>query len=231
MRRHFQRADLQTTLTTLVIASVLGAALLAARIIFTGQFRQLYLIWNLVLAWVPLFLALRVEELEQDSGTGRAKFWAISGLWLLFFPNAPYIFTDLIHINRTPHPRIWTDMLIVLVFALTGLVLGFLSLQRMHRLVVGRRGRVIGWIFVGWAALASGFGVYLGRFERWNSWDLFLNPYRLLVETMSALSPYAVVFSILFGVFVLTAYAILYSLMLQGALLHAPVRIATPLSK
>ena len=66
MRRHFQRHDLRAALLTLAAASAVGAGLLIARVAFTGQVRQLYLVWNLVLAWVPLFLALRLEEIDSS---------------------------------------------------------------------------------------------------------------------------------------------------------------------
>ena len=225
MRRHFQRHDLRAVLLTLAAASAVGTGLLIARVAFTGQFRQLYLAWNLFLAWVPLFFALRVEEMGRENGRRGLRYWSACGAWLLFFPNAPYIFTDLIHITRSAPTRVWTDMLIVLVFAVTGLALGFLSLQRMQSLIVRRGGRIFGWLFVFAVALLSGFGVYLGRFERWNSWDVVVNPFKLLSDAMNWLNPHAALFTTLFGVFIFTAYAILYSLTLLGAAIHVPAPV------
>ena len=224
MRRHFQRPDLRAALLTLAAASAVGTAIVVARIFVAGQFRQLYLVWNLFLAWLPLYFALRVEELDQSGSRRGVRFWLTAAAWLLFFPNAPYIFTDLIHITRSGQTRIWTDLLIVLVFAVTGLVLGFLSLQRMQMLVARRRGRVAGWVFVFAVALLSGFGVYLGRFERWNSWDAVMNPFGLLGDAANWLHIRSAIFTVLFGVFVFTAYAMLYSLTLIGPAIHFTAR-------
>ena len=163
---------------------------------------------------MPLFLALRVEELdrERECGPRGVKFWALSLAWLLFLPNAPYLFTDLIHITRVPATRIWTDLVMVLVFALPGLVLGFLSLQRMQALVARRRGAITGWLFAAAVAGLSGFGVYIGRFERWNSWDVLANPVALLSDAANWFHPQAVLFTGLFTVFLFCAYVILNSL-------------------
>ena len=96
--------------------------------------------------------------------------------------------------------------------ALTGLVLAFLALHRMHRVVAARRGWVVGWMFVAVVAFLSGFGVYLGRFERWNSWDILTNPFNLMADSFNALHRHSFKFTILFGLFLSTAYALLYSL-------------------
>jgi uncharacterized membrane protein len=69
----------------------------------------------------------------------------------------------------------------VFAFALTGLAIAFLSLWLIHRLVERRFGRPAGWAFVAAIAGLSGFGVALGRFPRWNSWDLVTRPGELFV--------------------------------------------------
>lgn len=229
MRRHFHHPQLRAVLRTLALVSALGTAILLARVVVTGQFRQLYLVWNLFLAWVPLFLALRVEELDRarDGGPRGVKFWALSLAWLLFLPNAPYLFTDLIHITRVPATRIWTDLVMVLVFALPGLVLGFLALQRMQALVARRRGVVTGWLFAAGVVGLSGFGVYLGRFERWNTWDVLVNPFHLLADAANWLNPRALLFTASFSVFLFSAHAILHALTAFGAAIHARPDSAT----
>ena len=96
------------------------------------------------------------------------------------------------------------------------MVLAFISLQRMQRIVTRRRGWLMGWAFVFAVAFVSGFGVYLGRFERWNSWDVLANPLGLLADSFSSLHRQSFKFTILFGIFLSTAYALLYSLTLLG---------------
>lgn len=204
--------ELRGPVVTLAAASAVGCALVAARILLSGRGQQLYLVWNLFLAWVPLLLALRVEALHKSSTVRGWRFWSTVVAWLLFFPNAPYIFTDLSHLTMAMNSRWWTDLVIILLFAVVGLVLAFLSLHRLHAAVSSRHGWPAGWAFVFGAAFLSGFGVYVGRFERWNSWDVLVSPLSLLADSVNWVDRYSVKFTVLFGLFLLTAYALLYSL-------------------
>jgi uncharacterized membrane protein len=214
MWRKISEHELREPLLALAGASALATCLIAARAILTWRGQHLFLVWNLFLAWVPLLLALRIELMHERAALRGWRFWGLAAAWLLFFPNAPYIFTDLIHLKLIAKPRWWTDMILILLFAITGLVLAFLALHRMHRVVAARRGWVVGWLFVAAVAFLSGFGVYLGRFERWNSWDVLTNPFSLMADSIGALHLRSAKFTILFGLFLATAYGLLYSLTL-----------------
>ena len=111
----------------LAFASLIGCAVLAARVVITGHWRHLYLPWNLFLAWLPLLFALAAGRLQERRDARRWKFFAAAFAWLLFFPNAPYILTDLTHLGSQDHVHWWADLVMILLFALAGLVLGFLS--------------------------------------------------------------------------------------------------------
>lgn len=222
MLKPFFKGDLRVPLLTLVAASALAVALIGARTVLTWRGQHLYLVWNLFLAWVPLMLSLHIERRQQFSGTKDWKFWAAVLAWLLFFPNAPYIFTDITHVKRATMGGWWTDLTLILLFAIIGLVLAFLSLHRMQVLVSCQRGWVAGWIFVLGIALLSGFGVYLGRFERWNSWDVFVNPVGLLADSFHWVHRHSARFSLLFGMFLFTSYALLYSLTRIGSIPRWP---------
>ena len=222
MGRSIFKSDLRVPLLTLAAASVLGVALVGARTLLTWRGQHLYLVWNLFLAWVPLMLALHIEKLQR---LGEKRDWKLrtSALaWLLFFPNAPYIFTDITHVKRATMGGWWTDLTVILLFAIIGLVLAFLSLHRMQGLVSCRRGWLTGWIFVFGVALLSGFGVYLGRFERWNSWDVLVNPVGLLADSFHWVHRSSAKFSLLFGMFLFTSYALLYSLTRIGTVSRLP---------
>jgi uncharacterized membrane protein len=214
MWRKISQHELRDPLLALAGASALATFLITTRAILMWRGQHLFLVWNLILAWVPLLLALRIESMHERATLRGWRFWGLAAAWLLFFPNAPYIFTDLIHLKLIAKPRWWTDMILILLFAITGLVLAFLALHRMHRVVAARRGWVAGWLFVVTVAFLSGFGVYLGRFERWNSWDVLTNPFNLMADSIDALHPRSAKFTILFGLFLATAYALLYSLTL-----------------
>jgi uncharacterized membrane protein len=135
----------------------------------------------------------------------------------IFFPNAPYILTDLIHLRSRWHAHYWVEMVLILLFAWTGFLVGFMSLYLMHSVVTGLRGKLVGWTFVFLMAGLSGLGIYIGRFLRWNSWDVFVNPVGIIRDLgQLALNPMAhrssVALSILFATFMFIAYLMLHSL-------------------
>jgi uncharacterized membrane protein len=162
----------------LLFASTVSVLLLVVRYFYTDTFLFRFLVWNLFLAWLPFLFALLVIRFH---GKHYVTF-IFSILWLLFFPNAPYMMTDLLHLWPRGDVPLWYDMILLLSFALTGLCLGFASLALMQTQLTARWGRVAGWLFVLAALVLSGFGVYIGRFLRWNSWDVISNPLLLLQD-------------------------------------------------
>jgi uncharacterized membrane protein len=110
------------------LTSLACVSLVAAGVWLTGRWRGIFLVWNLALAWIPWGFAV----LATRTGIPRGARWLWSVLWLLFFPNSPYIFTDLIHVEPYHDPDYWVLLGVVLLFALNGLIVGFLSLHRMH---------------------------------------------------------------------------------------------------
>ena len=216
MWRMLFRHDLRVPLFTLMVASMLGVMLIGLRTTLTGRAQHLFLAWNLFLAWIPVALALWLEERDRRGLARGWRLWGTAFAWLMFFPNAPYILTDLKHLKLATRPHWWTDLIIILLFAFTGLVLAFLSLHRMHALVARRRGWVAGWVFAIGVVFLSGFGVYLGRFERWNSWDVLTQPLAMVADAPNWFHYYAVKFTLLFGLLLAIAYAMLYSLTRLG---------------
>ncbi len=203
----------------LLFASAVGVALVAMRAAWTRQWDWFALVWNLFLAWLPLVFALTAYTLHERGTRRGLKFFAAAFAWLIFFPNAPYIFTDLTHLPwaRRHSGHFWVDMAIILVLAMTGLVLGFLSLYLMQSLVVRRFGRRIGWLFAAGVTGLCGLGIYLGRFLRWNSWDPLIYPHRIIRDIGERVANpegyrLALVFSLLFALFLFLAYLMLYSL-------------------
>jgi uncharacterized membrane protein len=213
-----RRQGLRLPVLALLAASGVCFAWVMYRFAFWAQIRHAYLVWNLFLAWLPLVFAILTRERFARTGTLRdRKLLALATAWLLFFPNAPYIFTDLVHLFAAWHPAFWTELMLVLLSAFTGFVAGFLSLQLMHGLVTERWGRGAGWMFVVAVAGLSGFGVYLGRFVRLNSWNVVTHP-SLVVEG-TARAAWNVLtqwqhtkFFIVFSLFVLLGYVMLLAL-------------------
>jgi uncharacterized membrane protein len=170
-------------LVTFAAASAVGLALLGARFVVTGRVTFYYLPWNLFLAWIPFVLALVVWRLVESDARRRGLVVLCGVAWLLFFPNAPYLCTDLVHLTRLASQGgspFWFDLLVNLIFVVTGLLLGLASLTTMQQMVSRRYGARVGWLFAMSSLALAGFGIYLGRFLRWNSWDALTSPLALL---------------------------------------------------
>jgi uncharacterized membrane protein len=150
-------------------------ALLAARMAWHGSFRFAFLVWNVFLAVLPLLFA----HCATHAGRAASR-WLCAALWLLFFPNAAYLVTDIVHLSVRDHPGFWLDLVLLFGGGLYGIVLGLHSLRIMERWysrMLPARAAMLVTIAV---LLLSGYGIYLGRVERWNSWDVVLNTGDLL---------------------------------------------------
>ena len=186
--RRVHRFLVRHSLYPLLFSSLLAGFLLAARIVRSGATTYIGLPWNLFLAWIPYVASLWAVRLH-NAWPGRWWLLLIPGaLWLAFFPNAPYILTDFWHLSHRPPVPVWFDLGLLSLFALTGLFLGILSLRAMQRLVEHYLGWLLGWAFVLASLGLCGLGIYLGRFLRWNSWDLVLNPRGVLADVVVRLA-------------------------------------------
>lgn len=138
-----------------------------------------FLLWNLFLAWIPYIVALKIER-SKRLGTGRiaTSFWLL--VWLAFLPNAPYIITDFVHFRHLPPVPFWYDLTLFFAAACTGLMLGLLSLYEVHIVLRHWFSAKISSFLILLAIGLCGFGVWLGRFQRWNSWDIVTRPDALL---------------------------------------------------
>ena len=203
----------------LVFSSILCTLLLIVRMVYACNFVYTSMIWNLFLAWLPMISALVVYNLAHKNGRG--VWLAIAGfavLWLLFFPNAPYLLTDIANLRPRAGIPFWYDVLMFVAFAWAGTLLGLVSLYLMQALVYRIKGAAAAWIFALSVLVLSGFGVYLGRFPRYNSWDVFTSPILLLADIWDRIShPVAnsqmFVFSAIFSMFLLSIYLILVAVM------------------
>jgi uncharacterized membrane protein len=197
----------------LAFASSVGVLLLIARLVKSHQFAHFNLVWNLFLAWLPLGFAV----LSTRAMNSRWQSLFCGFLWLLFLPNAPYLVTDLVHLKPRPAVPLWYDIMVMQLFVLIGLLLGFLSVRVMHCRVSARFGCRSGWLFTMAVLALAGFGIYLGRFERWNSWDVFVQPIDLVQGIADVLihprtGKVAIGFSVLSGVFLILGYSTLHAL-------------------
>lgn len=196
-------------------ASALSVLLEGARIAYSDSTRYITLVWNLFLAWIPFALAFLAYALSWKRTLLYLSLPIFAFLWLIFFPNAPYILTDLQHLSRvSADVPLWYDVILLIWFAWTGLLLGMVSLYLMQDIIRREFGRIAGWIFVFGVAGLSGVGIYMGRFFRWNSWDILQDPAGILSGVWQAIrdpSLRSIGFTGLFAVFFLFVYLTLYA--------------------
>ncbi len=216
-----------TLSAALLAASVAACAMILIRYIAVGWPRFQYLVWNLFLAWIPYITAAVIHT--RIAGTaGNPRYTPALGflafLWLLFYPNAPYIFTDFIHLINTPYivvPNrlvtnrevlLWYDLIVTGSFAWIGHFLGLISLYLVHDSLERLTGRTAGWIVISSLIGLSGFGVFLGRFIRLNSWHVFTQPLETLKEIVPYLTSFnSFAFSSAFATFILLTYLPAYA--------------------
>ncbi len=195
----------------IVLSSALAMVLFVGRVMRSDSLAYRNLVWNLALAWVPYLAALWAASLYTLLPRTRWLLIIPGALWLAFFPNAPYIVTDFLHLQQRPSIPIWYDILLLATFAWTGLFLAIISLRTMHTLIKQHLGWFVGWLFAGTALLLGGLGIYLGRFSRFNSWDLVLNPTDVLYDVaVRFINPIRNIsffgFTLLFSAFLLVVY-------------------------
>lgn len=156
-------------------------ALLVIRMIFTGQLVYIFLASNLFLAILPFMIS---RYLRVKTGLKQWKIFILVLAWLLLLPNAPYIITDFFHLKeRSPVPY-WYDIILLFSAALNGLILFMLSIKHMDDYLTSKYGKKIAYRMLILFFFLCGFGIYLGRYERWYSWDVIMNGDELLVDIM-----------------------------------------------
>lgn len=210
-------------------------------VVFFDKLSHAYMIWNVFLAWIPLELAslmLSLSSNDKIKKNSKILIALTSLLWLLFYPNSPYIITDFIHLSSnnyyisnpdyTPYsnlprilfnddPKIWFDLFTIGIGVWIGYTTGFISLFMNQKLIERSTNRLYGWSFVIITCLLSGFAIYLGRFIRWNSWDVILNPQNILKILFTDVHNKSLLYTLMFGSLSLLLYIINYVVTELGA--------------
>ena len=189
--------------------------LVAARVAYSDSGRHTGLIWNLFLAWIPFMLAYFAHLVSWRRATLYLIIPLIAFLWLIFYPNAPYMLTDLQDLSRRASDApLWYDVIIVVWCSWTGMLLGVISLYLMQDIISRRFGRTTGWVFVFAISALSSFGIYIGRFVRLNSWDILQDPAETAQEILGIVidpSMRLAAFTLLYTVFFMFVFLLLYS--------------------
>lgn len=210
----------KAVVASLALASLGCCALVVVRIVHTHVPNFTYLIWNLFLAWIPFVLAILLYDASRR-GARTPVLVTLGALWLAFFPNAPYIVTDFVHLGRDPLSPFWFDGLIIASFAATGMLLGLGSLYLVQSVVRREAGSLAGWLAAATALALGSVGIYAGRFVRLNSWDLWTSPHHVLHLVASRLSdplgnPRLLAITVASTLLLGAAYLVLYTFATAG---------------
>ena len=172
---YFNKTEMEKML---MLSCLFPVCLTAIRILYTEELMFAWLNWNLFLAFIP-FAISRFAIGNPAWVVSTPKFILVLITWLLFIPNSFYIITDLFHLShRLPVP-LWFDLALILSFAWNGILLGILSVRQMEKMVELKFGLNKELFFVYPMMLLNSFGIYIGRYLRYNSWDVISNPLQL----------------------------------------------------
>lgn len=170
----------------LALNSIFCILLLFFRVYVTGSLFYGFLIWNLFLAAVPYIISSALSETVWLKKQTLVLF-AVLGVWLLFLPNAPYLITDLMHLRHAKSSLSWLDPFMLFAFAWNGLIFGLLSMYQVFQILSDKWNTTVAKRLLFIVVFLCGFGIYLGRFLRWNSWELFSDPIILLKDCANSI--------------------------------------------
>ncbi|TDB68295.1 DUF1361 domain-containing protein [Arundinibacter roseus] len=171
--------------------------------------------WNLFLSWIPLLLSFIAQTISKRFGKLPVWIAILSIVWLIFFPNAPYMITDLVHLSVDYGSNLtWHDVIMLFYYAQISLINGLVSLYWFHQTWNRTYSNSTGTVLLLASFPLGGFGVFLGRIQRWNSWDILHNPQNLLPNIIeSAFNRTAILLSVEFGLLLGTLYLVLWGLL------------------
>lgn len=204
----FYKINIPKSILVLVVFSVL---LNVIRIIIWGKLSFVYILWNIFLALLPFLVSSILLNINKQKTINQITFISVGIIWLLLIPNSPYIITDLIHIGEVRFAPDLFDSFLIFTSAWTGLLLGMYSINHMEQILSTRYSKKITSYILVVAMFLISFGIYLGRFLRFNSWDVFANPGYFLnaikeIFTNQNDFKVALPYTILFFSFILVSY-------------------------
>jgi uncharacterized membrane protein len=196
------------------ITTALCVTMVAFRVHYTSKVTFVFLVWNIFLALIPYGISTLLI-LYHEKITNRWLLGIPFTLWLCFFPNAPYILTDLFHLKPRAGVPYWYDLALILFFAWNGLMLGFASIMDMQVILTQHFNRWVGWTMAIASLVLASFGIYLGRYLRWNSWDVISSPKGLahdiavrVLDPMAHPQTYGV--TLIFSAFLVIGYLLVF---------------------
>jgi uncharacterized membrane protein len=204
-------------LIILALSSLVSVGFLLVRFIDTHSLELAFLLWNLILAWLPLIFGIWLLARLRDHPWSSPGNVLLTFLWLGFLPNAFYMVSDLIHLNVSGQISILFDAVLFVSFIWNGFLLGYASLYMIHRELRHRLPAIRADAWIGVVLLLCSFAIYLGRYLRWSSWDVLINPAGVLFDVSDPFvnptaHPQAFTTTVMFFVLLSSIYVVGYQL-------------------
>jgi uncharacterized membrane protein len=181
MKNVIFKTSIDRITSLLFVMSIFCFCLTVFRALMSSTAHYLFLNKNLFLSFIPWLISSVILKREFIRKCYFLK-WTLFLLWLVFFPNSLYIFTDLFHLGRPGLFPLWYDFILITSFAWTGFMFGIISLLDIEKFFINFVSRTKVNIILALLLFLGSFGVYIGRFLRWNSWDVVMQPFALFVD-------------------------------------------------
>lgn len=181
------------------------------RVLFFGSTAFLYILWNIILATIPFTISSILLVYTKKENIIKPFFIIGFIIWLLFLPNAPYVVTDFIHLGRIHAVPVMFDIFVLFSSAWVSLLMGLYSIFHIERILLLKYSKKITNIIILIIILITSFGIYLGRFLRFNSWDFFTSHnslitsiWKIFTQSNNYVNVYG--YTLLFFVFIYVLY-------------------------
>jgi uncharacterized membrane protein len=204
-------------LLVLCISSGVSVGLFLIRVIVVDNVRYWFMFWNLFLAWLPVLFAFWLRNRLVTTRWWTWQNLLLTLLWLSFLPNSFYMVSDLIHLENTDEILQLYDVAMMTSLIANGLILGYMSVYVVHQELLKRLKASWAHLLIGLVLLSCGFAIYLGRYLRWNTWDVLINPAALLFDISDRIInpggyPETFTITLVFFVLIASIYAVGYEL-------------------
>lgn len=173
---------------SVIYLTIFAVAMNILRIIIWDKDSFVYILWNIFLAFVPFIISSFLLFYYKEKKVNHILLIMGMFLWLIFIPNAPYIITDFVHLGEIRFIPILFDILLIFSSATLGLILGANSMFHIEQIFNLKYSKTKTSIIMMIIILLISFGLYLGRFLRFNSWDIFVNHTSLIKNVWNIFS-------------------------------------------
>lgn len=212
-----RRSRFAGVLIALGISNLVSMLLYVVRALDADNLRYWFLLWNLALGWLPLLIVWWLTRRLKHSSWLSIPNIVLTFIWLGFLPNSFYVLSDLVHLHATGEVGLLYDAVLFFSVIFNGFSIGFISLVMIHRALLARVRRRDAHILVAGVLLACSFAIYLGRYLRWNTWDVLVNPAGVLFDVSDrvvnpAAHPQAFVTTMTFFILLSSTYGVVWQL-------------------